>query len=200
MNNFNPRTHRGVRPNCNDLLNDNTWFQSTHPSWGATSTKIKIYDGLKISIHAPIVGCDSTSSLGFYSYWYFNPRTHRGVRRNWKWNTWMLKEFQSTHPSWGATAGLWVSKRRQRNFNPRTHRGVRLYIRHQQAQNQYISIHAPIVGCDREEMREELYVPISIHAPIVGCDWIIVRFIVGSSISIHAPIVGCDSSNDILLL
>ena len=56
-----------------------------------------------------------------------------------------------------------------------------------------ISIHAPIVGCDLQE----LYVltgleAISIHAPIVGCD-IILCFINNKKvISIHAPIVGCD--------
>ena len=167
-------------------------FQSTHPSWGATSTKIKIYDGLKISIHAPIVGCDSTSSLGFYSYWYFNPRTHRGVRRNWKWNTWMLKEFQSTHPSWGATAGLWVSKRRQRNFNPRTHRGVRQCFCYVHFAEIDISIHAPIVGCDWcARVLPVFYSWISIHAPIVGCDYdALSKPSKRQMISIHAPIVG----------
>ena len=175
-------------------------FQSTHPSWGATSTKIKIYDGLKISIHAPIVGCDSTSSLGFYSYWYFNPRTHRGVRRNWKWNTWMLKEFQSTHPSWGATAGLWVSKRRQRNFNPRTHRGVRQCFCYVHFAEIDISIHAPIVGCDYDALsKPSKRQMISIHAPIVGSDLIKTAVMDASIvISIHAPIVGCDNEGTLM--
>ena len=33
-------------------------FQSTHPSWGATLYNAEIDDNKKISIHAPIVGCD----------------------------------------------------------------------------------------------------------------------------------------------
>ena len=34
--NFNPRTHRGVRRQQAIDLYNNTKFQSTHPSWGAT--------------------------------------------------------------------------------------------------------------------------------------------------------------------
>ena len=60
---------------------------------------------LRISIHAPIVGCDSFA---------FIPADR-------------ITEFQSTHPSWGATAG--------RIFEVVTCT---------------ISIHAPIVGCDNE--------------------------------------------------
>ena len=81
--NFNPRTHRGVRHTtlptklepasisihapivgCDLKLSHSTCtnvvFQSTHPSWGATP-------------HA---------SHCFHSNHNFNPRTHRGVRRS----------------------------------------------------------------------------------------------------------------------
>ena len=34
----------------------------------------------KISIHAPIVGCDFLSYTYLIIHPYFNPRTHRGVR------------------------------------------------------------------------------------------------------------------------
>ena len=57
--NFNPRTHRGVR---RFLLCD----------WGTLN---------RISIHAPIVGCDCLNEEGRNNY----------------------AIFQSTHPSWGAT-------------------------------------------------------------------------------------------------
>ena len=80
---FNPRTHRGVR-----LLD------SVHVS----------PDGI-ISIHAPIVGCDSCSAR----------------------LTFRLNIFQSTHPSWGATCReVILHKYSKAYFNPRTHRGVRL--------------------------------------------------------------------------
>ena len=34
-------------------------FQSTHPSWGATICFDISYLNIRISIHAPIVGCDA---------------------------------------------------------------------------------------------------------------------------------------------
>ena len=56
---FNPRTHRGVRPQVYSLEHHSRLFQSTHPSWGATS----------------LVSIDGRLQTNF------NPRTHRGVRR-----------------------------------------------------------------------------------------------------------------------
>ena len=78
---FNPRTHRGVRP-------------------PRTSSPTSCY---RISIHAPIVGCDFLSS-----YSPANP-----------------SKFQSTHPSWGATFIISTCQIPSLYFNPRTHRGVR---------------------------------------------------------------------------
>ena len=168
-----------------------------------------------ISIHAPIVGCDSIKRRGYQGNTYFNPRTHRGVRRSAIYEpiqrtvisihapivgcdeemvnlSYLLCEFQSTHPSWGATTCVVVV------CVPFT-----------------ISIHAPIVGCDPTLSTHILYcryfsprthrgvrlgaglsgsviARISIHAPIVGCDIIIQVVTVHQAISIHAPIVGCD--------
>ena len=126
INNFNPRTHRGVRP-CSVSF---------------------IKSIIKISIHAPIVGCDSKwricnrYSARFQSThpsWGATIESLTGLSiirisihapivgcdpRNWE-SLSTDTRFQSTHPSWGATCwekykhwGLW-------NFNPRTHRGVR---------------------------------------------------------------------------
>ena len=59
-------------------------------------------------------------------------------------------KFQSTHPSWGATACT---------------RDIAL--------SKVISIHAPIVGCDQTMFYLNHHLGIiSIHAPIVGCDYI----------------------------
>ena len=55
---FNPRTHRGVRHLFQWLSMTNVLFQSTHPSWGATRANAHIKEHVGISIHAPIVGCD----------------------------------------------------------------------------------------------------------------------------------------------
>ena len=104
-------------------------------------------------------------------------------------------EFQSTHPSWGAT-----------------HLHIHFYTSYQ------ISIHAPIVGCDAWLCRQtQTYAifqsthpswgatyaygivqwdeGISIHAPIVGCDDEDSFNRSSVIISIHAPIVGCDFNN-----
>ena len=146
---FNPRTHRGVRPQGKEFINHKDGFQSTHPSWGAT----KENDGRK--------------------WWkdYFNPRTHRGVRPKYKTieliesrisihapivgcdikqiiNLKKVRKFQSTHPSWGATLDGVRSECEEIDFNPRTHRGVRHKKYDQNGYESEISIHAPIVGCD----------------------------------------------------
>ena len=59
-----------------------------------------------------------------------------------------IYKFQSTHPSWGATRAYKATFSRL-----------------------FISIHAPIVGCDNDKMIQATFKSIiSIHAPIVGCD------------------------------
>ena len=81
LGDFNPRTHRGVR---HDQLKQeiiNLIFQSTHPSWGATSIIHPTIVRMVISIHAPIVGCDINIIFSGSCDHYFNPRTHRGVRQ-----------------------------------------------------------------------------------------------------------------------
>ena len=57
-------------------------FQFTHPVWGATHRRSKIVRYVKVSIHAPRVGCDGD------------------------WITALRPDivFQFTHPVWGATA------------------------------------------------------------------------------------------------
>ena len=80
--NFNPRTHRGVRPFLIARHTSSFEFQSTHPSWGATyGNSGQLHRVELISIHAPIVGCDQGDSL----------------------IATLILIFQSTHPSWGAT-------------------------------------------------------------------------------------------------
>ena len=126
-------------------------FQSTHPSWGATVCATVLIALISISIHAPIVGCD-TMGWGWSKFWSisihapivgcdtnqqrspflvcdFNPRTHRGVRQTVQTVFLGTREFQSTHPSWGATVSYLVNERKAD-----------------------ISIHAPIVGCDNRKL------------------------------------------------
>ena len=145
---FNPRTHRGVRRLMIIVFKSAFLFQSTHPSWGATKRYQMQLVMLYISIHAPIVGCDARIQSQSGIEQNFNPRTHRGVRHHCVISSicaciisihapivgcdktfWVsgdeFHQFQSTHPSWGAT------------------KIISIY-----AYSGAISIHAPIVGCD----------------------------------------------------
>ena len=108
---------------------DTKKFQSTHPSWGATSELKSVNDDYFISIHAPIVGCDNIGFRLRPDFDNFNPRTHRGVRQRSERLWGSLLRFQSTHPSWGATRRRLNINNRFRDFNPRTHRGVRPQLR-----------------------------------------------------------------------
>ena len=125
---FNPRTPCGVRPRRRASLSaavrlfqstHPVWgatlsdtslrscriFQSTHPVWGATS-QWDVANGCLsvISIHAPRVGCDNTDGqhpvvIGGISI--HAPRVGCDTRK-W-WTGLQTREFQSTHPVWGAT-------------------------------------------------------------------------------------------------
>ena len=143
---FNPRTPRGVRPGNVIMACLLHLFQSTHPAWGATSSLDIVCPNATISIHAPRVGCDLRQISPQRVRRDFNPRTPRGVRplypsaeadgkefqsthpawgaTNGKGLSWTIFLFQSTHPAWGATLGTRPPMPR-RHFNPRTPRGVR---------------------------------------------------------------------------
>ena len=214
--NFNPRTHRGVRLYHLNLLHSQAIFQSTHPSWGATIKNSKAYIYCKISIHAPIVGCDNlfpvftqTTSLfqSTHPSWgatflvleistFFKISIHApivGCDAFAPLNNDVSSSFQSTHPSWGATCSLVTIE---------TTSGI--------------SIHAPIVGCDGGETIWITYHIIfqSTHPSWGATESSDILFAITDDfnprthrgvrpssrltrareflISIHAPIVGCD--------
>ena len=123
--NFNPRTHRGVRHWEIWMVSPTLKFQSTHPSWGATSKEFAILlDGVN-----------------------FNPRTHRGVRRkSYLWGD-LIVQFQSTHPSWGATVAMSFLIFQSRFQSTHPSWGATANCKHG-CLFFSISIHAPIVGCD----------------------------------------------------
>ena len=82
-----------------------------------------------ISIHAPLAGCDSPTGAPKQPHMYFNPRTPCGVRLNKMFGLPPILKFQSTHPLRGATL---CDRFRHR-------RGA-------------ISIHAPLAGCDARQI------------------------------------------------
>ena len=125
----------------------------------------------QISIHAPLAGCDPmatafiTSSAG----------------------------FQSTHPLRGATAIGCGRFPLTWDFNPRTPCGVRLQLLLITTFNGYISIHAPLAGCDT--MLHLFAVVIFDFNPRTPCGvrlGVFTAAVDGHRISIHAPLAGCD--------
>ena len=124
-------------------------FQSTHPLRGATAPVcIYQHSWRKISIHAPLAGCDNK-----------NPSIQERYHR-----------FQSTHTLRGATALGRVADPDQIDFNPRTPCGVRRVTLPVDDILPYISIHAPLAGCDLNLIVQPSKIVISIHAPLAGCD------------------------------
>ncbi len=170
-------------------------FQSTHPLRGATAVRRVLNNRLVISIHAPLAGCDSITSLWactFFSFQsthplrgatlhgravkppraHFNPRTPCGVRRDIFGYQEKQQKFQSTHPLRGATLDVRICPLRAR-----------------------ISIHAPLAGCDFYRLFSGVRLHISIHAPLAGCDSLVTYADEGEFISTHAPLAGCDFLN-----
>ena len=123
--NFNPRTHRGVRPQKSSVLKIPFVFQSTHPSWGATSASFcAVFKFFNFNPRTHRGVRRSSFRLSFSSF-YFNPRTHRGVRLH-------PPTRQKTHNKISIHAPIVGC-----DFYSHS---PRLHLR--------ISIHAPIVGCD----------------------------------------------------
>ena len=79
-------------------------FQSTHPSRGATSLTLREVFCYRVSIHAPLTGCDNSPVPEIVMTPSFNPRTPHGVRPRRSRRIDTADGFQSTHPSRGATA------------------------------------------------------------------------------------------------
>ncbi len=102
---------------------------------------------IDISIHAPLTGSDYRSC----SYWicssYFNPRSPHRERLLIHWVMCLVRLFQSTLSSQGATQS-----------------GIR------SVQIKEISIHAPLTGSDQVVATDGALVRISIHAPLTGSD------------------------------
>ena len=116
------------RVGCDKLrgLSYNKCHISIHaPRVGCDQGGAVMLDKQLISIHAPRVGCDVKYRVVFSPSGHFNPRTPCGVRLHTLQSSIPSSRFQSTHPVWGATYRLEDWRRAQ-----------------------FISIHAPRVGCD----------------------------------------------------
>ena len=169
---FNPRTPCGVRPLAdainwattsfqsthplrgatkvvNHRIADLETFQSTHPLRGATPARGSDRGRQRISIHAPLAGCDVAEFAvrlardPFQSTHPLRGATRNPIRMPFNAITFQSTHplrgatpipapkvsfhvFQSTHPLRGATIQLWAIPIFLKYFNPRTPCGVRL--------------------------------------------------------------------------
>ena len=192
-------------------------FQSTHPLRGATCSCSVGSAENRISIHAPLAGCDPGQPMGQLEQLHFNPRTPCGVRLYCTEFYHGQYAFQSTHPLRGATLRKSLRKTRKLLFQS-TH-PLRGATRHcvRPRVHRRISIHAPLAGCDPASPWGSLSSFISIHAPLAGCDRrngglqckrrnfnprtpcgvrpaCLTYPISPKDISIHAPLAGCDAA------
>ena len=168
-------------------------FQSTHPLRGATAKSRKEKKLLRISIHAPLAGCDGKGKLRVPRGRDFNPRTPCGVRRGQNARIPHIREFQSTHPLRGATfSSVWQLRRIFRFQSTHPLRGATNVYGHLEREFA-ISIHAPLAGCDHGG--DKYRIADTDFNPRTPCG-VRRRFHVGEiarmNISIHAPLAGCD--------
>ena len=215
--NFNPRSPCGERhPSSTYTPIPGSLFQSTLPVWGATGSDRGVAIRYGISIHAPRVGSDPRPGSGRCNSFdisihaprvgsdevdqkilawqsHFNPRSPCGERPEGAPALSIKLKFQSTLPVWGAT-----------------NRSVRKPTHHQ------ISIHAPRVGSDHNELLDVLLRQFQSTLPVWGATLLpfapkpsrifqstlpvwgatnyTVNELLAGDISIHAPRVGSDSS------
>ena len=148
-----------------------------------------------ISIHAPRVGCDCRTTSSEFCQTIFQSTHPVWGATKFDGCKVLSVEFQSTHPVWGATLARkrldhWTQFQSTHPVWGATCNGVWV-----KCKSCKISIHAPRVGCDLDNLKLGYGgTKISIHAPRVGCDMPDnVKRVLSDHISIHAPRVGCDA-------
>ena len=168
--NFNPRTPHGVRPATPGCKRQGRNFNPRTPHGVRLDFSAGGGLSVKISIHAPLTGCDLSASL-HVCHWVISihapltgcdaQRGREGLR---------LTLFQSTHPSRGATQSV-----------------KQLHL------SSGISIHAPLTGCDpNQNFRVGCVTLFQSTHPSRGATGDGTDPGVTVAISIHAPLTGCD--------
>ena len=199
ISNFNPRTPCGVRRD--DYCRNGCCPRiSIHaPLAGCDRLDTKINRDIDISIHAPLAGCDSTRST----------------------TTAICRSISIHAPLAGCDRIRFMYICCIRNFNPRTPCGVRHTPGAKGNPAQLISIHAPLAGCDVQGRQPGSWggyfnprTPCGVRLDVV-CKHGLVRCVFQSThplrgatvktafevlhkdISIHAPLAGCDVMRNI---
>ena len=139
-----------MRRKARKLLHSSTSdFNPRTPYGMRLSVSIHYKNGTKISIHAPLTGCDASLFFYLFNLNDFNPRTPYGMR---------LSIYDSDIPTNGdfnprTPYGMrhrdsLILRRDLEYFNPRTPYGMRPLVARCFTTVQMISIHAPLTGCD----------------------------------------------------
>ena len=127
IENFNPRTPRGVRLVPTDTSLAPSPISIHAPREGCDEPdRVVTLETLKISIHAPREGCDSMTPAVRLSSMNFNPRTPRGVRRASPRGGHGHLPISIHAPREGCDLRPSITPAERLNFNPRTPRGVLL--------------------------------------------------------------------------
>ena len=194
-----PRTAFAARGICGfGLCGRAAWeplhrFQSTRPVWGATGRCGNAEIHREISIHAPRVGRDAPAAAQGFHCRNFNPRAPCGARHIAAAPDHKHTQFQSTRPVWGATSCASSARSCAARFQSTRPVWGATDGSGGGCWEQRISIHAPRVGRDYDELLELYGDIISIHAPRVGRDHYLIKCALWHRvISIHAPRVGRD--------
>jgi len=144
--------HAGSDLIPNGLIQEDSKFQSTLPTRGATfpmSPEIRVF---RISIHAPHAGSDLKGDKGDPGERDFNPRSPRGERHRFQKRTGAQSVFQSTLPTRGATR-VFREYRAYRVFQSTLPTRGATPGRCGTMEVSNISIHAPHAGSDRYDNR-----------------------------------------------
>ena len=192
-------------------------FQSTHPSRGATLAAHSGSDGVLISIHAPLAGCDAhlvalalVCGISIHAPLAGCDANAQGVYTDiaisihaplagcdFAQRVPVLEEqIISIHaPLAGCDRESIFIRSGRSNFNPRTPCGVRpLSLTAGTGTDAFQSTH-PLRGATKPATLLPENIKISIHAPLAGCDQNNSALCGKIHISIHAPLAGCDSKN-----
>ena len=191
-------------------------FQSTHPLRGATIADIATLVLMKISIHAPLAGCDAERVARDYHAPNFNPRTPCGVRLPKICNSSSPMGISIHAPLAGCDSGCSSASCFIRNFNPRTPCGVRPRALAPEGPDRHFNPRTPC-GVRRRSVpfrckvgyfnprtpcgvRRTTYagtgqsLPFQSTHPLRGATVGLIRVLDTVFISIHAPLAGCDNT------
>ena len=123
-----------------------------------------------VSIHAPHVGRDSSRRAGSHVRRRFNPRAPRGARPKRAMYCIRPEWFQSTRPTWGATATWDQAASSTRRFNLRAPRGARRDEGRRHENGRKFQSTRPTWGATMSGASDDRRAVVSIHAPHVGRD------------------------------